>query len=96
VYIIICMWFGLVIAFVEHLEILTTSNYSAIANSCILQFTMTLLSVWCIFTGWCPVTASSAVASSAFMFLSLLVGDCLTTNNEAGGHLTPTSFSSDD
>jgi hypothetical protein len=31
------MGFVLVIGFVEHLQIVTTSNYSAIANSCTLR-----------------------------------------------------------
>jgi hypothetical protein len=32
------MGFGLIIVFIEHLQIVTTSNYSAIANSHTLQF----------------------------------------------------------
>jgi hypothetical protein len=33
------MGFGLIIGFTEHLQIVTTSNYSAIANSHTLQLT---------------------------------------------------------
>jgi hypothetical protein len=33
------MGFGLLTEFIEHLQIVTTSNYSAIANSHILRFT---------------------------------------------------------
>jgi hypothetical protein len=68
--------FGLVIGFTENLQIVTRSNYSAIANSHIVQF----LSVGCIFTGCRLVTASNAVASSASVFTFLLAGDCLTTD----------------
>jgi ABC-type lipoprotein release transport system permease subunit len=33
-------WNGLVIGYIDHLQNVTTSNYSAIANSHILQFTI--------------------------------------------------------
>jgi hypothetical protein len=58
-------------------------------------------SVCSIFTGCRLVTASNAVASSAFVFTFLLAGDCLTTNSllhltntQAGSDLTPNSKSS--
>jgi hypothetical protein len=46
-----CVWvwlqtgFGLVIGFIEHLQIVITSNYSAIANSHTLQFITALISL---------------------------------------------------
>jgi hypothetical protein len=74
--------FGLVIGFIEHSQILTTSDYSAIVNSHILQLNAarTVFSVCCIFNGCRLVTVSNAVASSASVFTSLLAGDCLTIN----------------
>jgi hypothetical protein len=62
----------------------TTSNYSTIANSHILQFTTarTTSSHSPVFSLGCRLeTASNAVASWAYMFTSLLAGDCLTTNS---------------
>jgi hypothetical protein len=48
------MWFGLIIGFIEHLQIVTTSNYSDITNSHSLRFTMA-----------CTKAAQSAVPSLA-------------------------------
>jgi hypothetical protein len=67
-----------VIGFIEHLQIVTASNYSVIAYSHTLQFT-TARTKSAAFAG-CLVTASKAVDSSASMFTSLMAGDCLTTN----------------
>jgi hypothetical protein len=71
----------LIIVFFQHLEILSTSNYSAIANSHALQFNRarTNFSVCYVLTG-CLITTSQAVAPSASMLTSLLTGDCFTTN----------------
>jgi hypothetical protein len=51
--------FGLVIRFIEHFQIVTTSNYSAIANSHTLQYTIsrTKSSVCRVFTSRCLVKA---------------------------------------
>jgi hypothetical protein len=70
----------LVIGFIGHLQIVITINYSAVANSHALQFTIarTKHSVCCIFTGCRLLTASNIVKSSAFLFTSLLAGDYLT------------------
>jgi hypothetical protein len=53
-----------------------------------------VFSVCCIFNGHRLVTASNVTASSASMFMPILASNCLTTNSQAGGHLTPTSYSS--
>jgi hypothetical protein len=70
------MGFGLVIGFIEHLQIVTTSNYSVIVNSHIRQFTteLRLLSLLCLHN------ASSAIDPSISVFMFLLAGDYLTTN----------------
>jgi hypothetical protein len=93
------MGFRLVIGFSEILSNVTTNNYSAIANSHILQFTTARtkssqpavdISIGCLL-----VTASNTVASSASVFTSLLACNCLTThsllqltNFQTGDHLT--------
>jgi hypothetical protein len=73
----------LVIEFIENLQNVTTSNYSAISNSHTLQSLQHVLifSVCFIFTGCRLVTASNAVACSVSVFTSLLSGDWLTTNS---------------
>jgi hypothetical protein len=67
--------------FIEHLQIVTTSNYTAIANSYTQQFTTarTVFSVCCVFTSRCLITASKAADPSTSVFTSLLPGDCLIT-----------------
>jgi hypothetical protein len=69
----------MVTEFIHYLELVTTCNYSAIANSHTLKFPSALIkfSVCCVFTSRCLVTASNAVASSASVFTPLLVDDCL-------------------
>jgi hypothetical protein len=79
------MGFGMVIGFNGLLRNITTSNYvyNAIANSRSLQIITARtksFSFYCIFTGYRLVTASIAVASSASVFASLLIGDCPITD----------------
>jgi hypothetical protein len=87
--------FGLVIGFIEHLQIITISNYCATENSHALQFTTACTKssqsgVYSAVVRWRIPTLSSA---SLLMFLP--TGNRPTTNSQAGGHLTPTSYSSD-
>jgi hypothetical protein len=76
--------FGLVIGLTELLQIVTISNYSAIAISHTERFTTEgpVFSVCCVFTSLRLVTASNSVASSASAFTPLLAGDSLTTNSK--------------
>jgi hypothetical protein len=76
------MGFGLIIGCIEHLQIVTITNHSAIANSHTLQFTTArtkLSQSATVFTG-CLITASNAVALTASVFTFILVGDYLATN----------------
>jgi hypothetical protein len=97
-------WSGLVIGCTEHFNthLVTTIYYSANANShtAVHYSKYEVFLVGSVFTGCCLVTASNAADSSASVFTSLLAGDCLTThallqltNSQAGGHLTPTTYS---
>jgi hypothetical protein len=81
--------FRLVMGFIEHLQCYRQFTHSAVNYS-----THKVFSVCCIVTGCRLVTASNVVASSASVFTSLLAYDCLITNSQTGGHLTPTSYSS--
>jgi hypothetical protein len=53
--------FGLVIEFTEHLQMVTTSNYNALANSCTIQFTTarTKPSQSAVFSSRCLVATSN-------------------------------------
>jgi hypothetical protein len=52
------MGFGLLIGFIEHLQIITMSNYGALANSRILQFSVACTkSSQFVFTSRCLVAA---------------------------------------
>jgi hypothetical protein len=64
------MGFGLIIGFIESLQIVTTSKYSAVANSHTLQFitARTKSAQSAVFTSRCLVTTSNAVASSTSAF----------------------------
>jgi hypothetical protein len=87
--------FGLIIGYIEHLQIVTTSNYNAIANSHTPQFTtahIKVFSVFCMFTGCRLITAFNAVALSASVLTLLLARDCLTTHPQTVGHLTSASY----
>jgi hypothetical protein len=75
------MGFGLVNGFTGHLQMVTTSNYSTIANSHTLQFTTARTSLLSLLYLHClsPDNGFQRVASSVSVFTSLLAGDCLTT-----------------
>jgi hypothetical protein len=81
-----------VIGFIDHLQNVTTRNYSAIAKSHTLQFTTahTKFSQF-LFTGCFLVTDPNNV----LLLKSLPAGEYFTTDSQAGGHLTPISYSSD-
>jgi hypothetical protein len=61
----------LVIRFTEHLQIVTTSKYSAITNSHTLHFSKARIesSQSAVFTGRCLVTASNAVDPSTSVLM---------------------------
>jgi hypothetical protein len=74
--------FRLVIGFIGLLQIVTTINYSAIANSHTLQFTTarTKFFVCCVFTRRCMVTDPNSVDFSASVF-NIFTGRWLSYNS---------------
>jgi hypothetical protein len=71
---------GLVIGFIELLQIVTKNNYNTVANSNTLQFITPHIkpSRSAVFASRCLIMVSNAVDFSASGFTSLLAGDCLT------------------
>jgi hypothetical protein len=63
---------GLVIGYIEHLQIITISNYSTIANSHILQFML--------YTNLSLLQSLPSDGSSASMPTFLSAGECFTIN----------------
>jgi hypothetical protein len=60
------MGFGLVIEFIDHLQVITTSNYSAITNSHSLQFT-TACTKSSQSAGSSPLTPGNGFQSRSFL-----------------------------
>jgi hypothetical protein len=79
------MGFGWLMGFIEHLWIVTASNYSAITNSHTLQFTTR-----------CLVTEPLLPCSRPYWLTTVpqLIHCSNWLNSQAGGHLSPTSYSS--
>jgi hypothetical protein len=88
-----------VIEFINHLQIIITTNYDAIAVLHILQITTAQAKPsQSAFTSRFLVTDLNNGDSSASVLMSLLSGEYPTTtlllqltNSQADGHLTPTS-----
>jgi hypothetical protein len=93
------MGFGLVIGFIDHLQIVTTRNYNATANLHTLQITTAHAKPsQSACTSRFPVTDLNNGDSSVSALMSLLSGKYPTaalllqlTTSQAGGHLTPAS-----
>jgi hypothetical protein len=87
---------GLVIGFIEHLQIVTTSNYSAVANSHTPQFTTACTkssqsALYSPVVAWWRIQELSSASALTF----LPAGDCPTTNSQADSHLTQIAYISD-
>jgi hypothetical protein len=92
------MGFELIIEFIEHLIVVATRNYNAIANSHILQLT-TVFSVCRALTSRCLETdPNNFLCFHAHVFtgwcLSITRSLLQLTNPQACDHLTPTCYSS--
>jgi hypothetical protein len=76
------MVFGLVIEFIDLLQNVSKSNYSAIANSHNLQFITACTKSFSMSSLHWSLSGNGfkAVDYSTSIFTSLLAGECLTTN----------------
>jgi hypothetical protein len=73
------MGFGLIIEFIELLQLVTASNPNALTNSHTQLFTMAHAAS-SVFTSCCLVMDPINIDCSASVFTFLPAGDCLTAN----------------
>jgi hypothetical protein len=84
------MGVGSISGFIEHLQIVTINNYSANVNHTLCSTVSSQSAMCSLVVAWWRIRTMCSASPLTF----LLAGDCLTANSQAGGRLTPTSYSS--